>query len=150
MRNGSIAGGMLRVAALSIALSSSLLAYHHEAWSDPAANNFCDQAGESPDIIVGDISGDHIVSDVRRWGSTSGITAYSFSATSCNIGTCWADWFSEDSTHPVIAQNIFMLKDGRFSQIGQSWIKHAWGADSGSLCGACNPGAGSSTRATRW
>src|SRR5262249_46701914 len=41
---------------------------------------------------------------------------------------------------PVIAQKLFELKDGRFQQIGQSWIKHAWGADTGSMCGSCNPG----------
>jgi hypothetical protein len=33
-----------------------------------------------------------------------------------------------------------MMKDGRFQQIGQSWIKHAWGADDGTMCGSCNPG----------
>jgi len=106
-------------------------------------NNVCDQAGESPDIIVGEVGWDDGDTFVHRWGTIGGITAYSFAGTSCNIGTCWADWRQEDNTHPVIAQNMFKLRDGRFSQIGQSWIKHAWGADTGSLCGTCNPGDGS-------
>src|SRR5262249_25980551 len=92
---------------------------------------------------VGEVGWDDGDTFVHRWGTIGGITAYSFAGTSCNIGTCWADWRQEDNTHPVIAQNMFKLRDGRFSQIGQSWIKHAWGADTGSLCGTCNPGDGS-------
>src|SRR5262245_56536 len=134
----------LRAASLAVLGALALLGATRDARPETAdSNNYCDQVGESPDIIVGDIGGDQIVSDVRRWGTIGGITAYSFSATSCNIGTCWADWFQDDNTHPVISQNIFMLKDGRFQQIGQSWIKHAWGADHGSLCGSCLVGDGS-------
>ena len=102
-------------------------------------NNYCDQPGETPDIIVGDVGWDDDTF-VHRWGTIGGITAYSFAGTSCNVGTCWADWFETDNTHPVIAQNVFKLKDGRFQQVGQSWIKHSWGADTGSMCGTCNPG----------
>jgi len=137
-------GRSLRAASLAVAGALTLFASGRAARPDTAdTNNFCDQAGESPDIIVPLISGtsgNQIVPDVRRWGTIGGITAYSFSATSCNIGTCWADWYESDNTHPVIAQNLFMLKDGRFQQIGQSWIKHAWGADTGSICGGCNVG----------
>lgn len=137
----SIRGRTLRAASFAIAGALSLLAAPRDAKPAVAdGNNLCDQAGEAPDIIVGEISGDHIVADVRRWGTIGGITAYSFSATSCNIGTCWAEWFENENTHPVIAQNMFELIDGRFQQIGQSWIKHAWGADTGSKCGTCNPG----------
>ena len=41
--------------------------------------------------------------------------------------------------HPVIAQNIYRLKDGRFSQIGMSWLKHGWLStnSSDSACGSC-------------
>jgi len=40
-------------------------------------DNLCDVAGESPDIIVGDIT------NPRRWGESGGITAYSFRTDAC-------------------------------------------------------------------
>jgi len=136
----TIRGMSSRAVCAAFVAAMLLVASGREARPDPAEDNYCNQAGESPDIIVADISGDHIVQDVHRWGTLNGITAYSFSGTSCNIGTCWADWFMDDNTHPVIAQNMFQLKDGRFQQIGQSWVKHAWGSDVGNMCGTCNPG----------
>lgn len=116
-----------------------------DAGASPAdGNNVCDQAGESPDVIVGEIGwGDGDVDGfVTRWGTVSGITAYSFPGTACNIGTCWADWYSDSNAHPVIAQNMFKLKDGRFQQIGQSWVKHIAAAADESLCGSCLPADG--------
>ncbi|HKQ63256.1 MAG TPA: hypothetical protein VJS92_18350 [Candidatus Polarisedimenticolaceae bacterium] len=90
--------------------------------------NACDVAGEAPDVIVGDLDG------IERHGTSLGITAYSFGTWSCNVGTCWLNWFSETSEHPVIGQNMFRLKNGRFEQIGQSWLKHGFFALSEQLC----------------
>ncbi|HKQ63257.1 MAG TPA: hypothetical protein VJS92_18355 [Candidatus Polarisedimenticolaceae bacterium] len=90
--------------------------------------NQCDVAGEAPDVIVGDIDG------IFRYGASGGITAYSIGTWSCNVGTCWLNWFSETNQHPVIGQNMFRLKDGRFEQIGQSWLKHGFFALSDELC----------------
>jgi hypothetical protein len=103
-------------------------------------NNYCDQAGEAPDLIVGGVGWDDTDPEIHRWADIGGITAYSMAGTVCNIGTCWADWFADDNTHPVIGQNMFKLKDGRFQQIGQSWIKHTWAADTASYCGTCVAG----------
>ena len=83
------------------------------------SDNVCD-AGESPDLIVGEIRGG------SYWGTIGGISAYSFGTASCNLGTCQADWIGDSSQHPVIAQNLFRLKDGRFEHIGQSWVKHGF------------------------
>ncbi len=98
--------------------------------------NQCDVAGEEPDVIVGRIE------DMRRWGKVLDVTAFSFSTTSCNIGTCWLDWFDHpNNLHPVIGQNLFRLRNGRFEQIGQSWLKHGFFATSGTLNeGLCEPG----------
>jgi hypothetical protein len=93
----------------------------------------CSFSGKSPDVIVGEIVG------TTRWGAVGGITAYSFGTTSCNIGSCWLNWISSTGEHPVIGQNMFRLKDGRFEQIGQSWLKHGFTALAGSVCGTCTP-----------
>lgn len=85
-----------------------------------------------PDVIVGDLP------NVQRWGRTNGITAYSVATTSCNIGTERLDWIASTNNHPVIGQNMYRLKDGRFEQIGLSWLKHGFFALSGSLCTPCN------------
>ncbi|MCP3982706.1 MAG: hypothetical protein GY716_25730 [bacterium] len=93
--------------------------------------NECDEPGEEPDIIVGSIS------DANSYGSVGDIAGFSIGTVSCNIGTCWAEWLSGTPYHPVIGQNMFRLKDGRFEQIGQSWLKHGFATLNGGLCGSC-------------
>ena len=88
----------------------------------------CTFSGKSPDVIVGDLVG------TFRWGMIGGITAYSVGTTSCNIGSCWLNWISSTAEHPVIGQNLFRLRDGRFEQIGQAWLKHGFTALAGSVC----------------
>ncbi len=101
-----------------------------QAWAqDP---NVCDEEGESPDVIVGDLH------QVNSYGNVGDIYAYSVGTVSCNIGTCWLKWFSETNEHPVIGQNMIRLHDGRMTQIGQSWLKHGFFALSDTLCsGGC-------------
>jgi hypothetical protein len=90
--------------------------------------NLCDEPGEAPDLVVGDLY------DVARFGTTGGITGFSVATTSCNLGTCWAEWDGDTNAHPVIGQNMFRLKDGRFEQVGQSWVKHGFFALSQDFC----------------
>ncbi|MEE8386697.1 MAG: hypothetical protein V3S01_12355, partial [Dehalococcoidia bacterium] len=99
--------------------------------------NLCDEPGEAPDLIVGDLH------QVQRFGTQDGITAFSVGTVSCNIGTCWANWISSSNQHPVIGQNMYRYKDGRFEQIGQSWLKHGFFALSQDFCGACVQSDGS-------
>ncbi len=106
----------------------SLLVLDVMAQTEPGDNNACDLPGEFPDIIVGELYGIH------RWGTVGDITAYSFGSESCNIGTCEANWFAFGTDHPVIAQNMYRLKNGRFEQIGQSWVRHGFFALSQNLC----------------
>ena len=94
----------------------------------------CDP-GESPDIIVGDIWG-----GVARYPTLGGITAYALGTDACNLGTCWANFIQISSDHPIFGQNLFRLKNGRFEQIGQSWVKHTFGADQNDTCSnSCIP-----------
>jgi hypothetical protein len=85
-------------------------------------------AQSGPDVIVGAISGP------GNFGSSGGIYAYSLGTDSCNIGTVWLNWFAGTNQHPVIGQNIYRLKNGRFEQIGMSWLKHGFFALSLNLC----------------
>jgi hypothetical protein len=89
---------------------------------------------KKPDVVVGDIPA------VDGYGSLGGINAYSIATDACNVGTCWLNWDGDTAEHPVIGQNMYRLKDGRFEQIGQSWLKHGFAAAASSLCGECeNP-----------
>ncbi len=94
-------------------------------------NNPCDVDGEFPDVIVGSLHQE------QRYGHVGDLTAFSIGTNSCNVGTCWLDWFSHgmgSSLHPVIGQSMYRLKDGRFEMIGQSWLKHGFTALSINLC----------------
>ncbi len=82
-----------------------------------------------PDVIVGDLPG---LTDYARLGDTA---ALAVGTTSCNKGDQELDWYQlPDNRHPVIAQNMYRLKDGRMTQIGQAWLKHGFTALQGTLC----------------
>ncbi|MCB9846947.1 MAG: hypothetical protein H6814_00895 [Phycisphaeraceae bacterium] len=88
-----------------------------------------------PDVIVGNLH------DLRRWGTVGGQTSYSVGTTSCNIGDEWLDWLDNNVNHPVIAQDMFKYEpfsvgnsNGRFKQLGQSWLKHGFFALSNNIC----------------
>jgi len=93
-----------------------------------AQNNQCDEPGESPDVIVGSLH------QLQSYGMVGNMSAFAVGTTSCNVGTCWLSWISQTNEHPVIGQNMYRLKDGRFEQIGQSWLKHGFFALSQTLC----------------
>lgn len=77
--------------------------------------------------------------------SAPGIHAYAVGTTSCNIGNqplWWCDnttGYCDDDQHPVIGQNLYRLKEGRFEQIGMSWLKHGFLSlnTPDSACGNC-------------
>jgi hypothetical protein len=84
---------------------------------------------QQPDVIVFDVGVDFgNTNDIHYWGQSGGIAAYNIATQSCNIGNAQLDWFDAggDTRHPVISQNMFRLKDGRFEHLGQSWLKHGF------------------------
>jgi hypothetical protein len=86
-------------------------------------------SAQVPDVIVYDVGVDGgNTNDVHYWGQSAGIAAYSIATQSCNAGNAQVDWFTSNGStlHPVIAQNMFRLKDGRFEHLGQSWLKHGF------------------------
>jgi hypothetical protein len=105
-------------------------------------------AGSStgPDVTV--IYLGEFESGLENHGSVGGVRAYSVGTTSCNVGTqpvawcdngggCGAGTTSAD--HPVIAGNVYRLKNGRFQQLGKSWLKHGFLSTNtfDSACGSC-------------
>ncbi|NRA74809.1 MAG: hypothetical protein HRU16_02620, partial [Planctomycetes bacterium] len=97
---------------------------------------------QGPDVIVGDLP------NTNSYGSNTlsngeVIYAYSVATTSCNIGDANLSWIDNNNQHPVIAQDMFRLHDGRFTQIGSSWLKHGFCAlQNSGLCSGCNGGGG--------
>ncbi len=87
---------------------------------------------EGPDVIVGEIN-----SSVR-YTPVGAISAYSFGATSCNIGTEDALWIVGTPAHPLVHQAMYRLANGRIEQLGQSWLKHTFGTIDDGICGTCN------------
>lgn len=83
-------------------------------------------AAAGPDITVSSMA-----NNISKYNNQGPIAAYSFTTVSCNIGDADAIWIDCNSgndcnQHPVIAQNIYRLKDGRFEQIGLGWLKHGF------------------------
>ena len=93
----------------------------------------------SPDVVVFDLY------DTTRWGESGDTTAYSVGTESCNRGELPVSWISSTNQHPVIAQNLYRLANGRFEQLGMSWLKHGFLSVNGSACDTCQspPGGGS-------
>jgi len=105
-----------------------------------------------PDVTV------HTLTGPGNYPAAGGFEAYSLGTVSCNQGDTPLNWCdnlpngcptqgTSPDQHPVIAQNLYRFKDGRFEQIGMSWLKHGFTAlaisdpDCGN--GTCqNPGTG--------
>jgi hypothetical protein len=75
----------------------------------------------------------------------NGSVAVSMATTSCNVGTVDVPWLAPmEKQHPVIHMALYRLLDGRFEQIGVSWLKHGFYALSNNDCTPCeNPSDGS-------
>ncbi len=100
--------------------------------------NDCTPPSSGPDVIVGALTG------VTKWGLVGAVCGYSIGTDSCNVGTAPLSWVATTNQHPVIGQNAYRLKNGRFEQIGMGWLKHGFLALNQNLCCPCqNPGGGS-------
>lgn len=85
-----------------------------------------------PDIVAW-----YVANDVVYHGTSGGIGGYAISTTSCNFGDEVAAWYGGTNQTPLIGQNAYRMKDGRFEQIGMSWLKHSFCALSEPGCGTC-------------
>jgi len=90
------------------------------------------------DLAVSRVGGAPGNNDFAYYGQSGGISAYSFATTSCNVGNQTVRWGPGGSSdHPVIAQNIFRIANGRLEQLGYSFLKHGFCAVNETTCGSC-------------
>jgi hypothetical protein len=92
-----------------------------------------------PDIIVGDLP------DLEQFGSAGSQVGLVVATTSCNNGDQPVNFFELPNTdHPLVPQNLYRLSGGadnteRLEQLGQSWMKHTFGASEFDECDlGCN------------
>lgn len=100
---------------LTLVVTSSMLLADDAPVSDP-----------SPRTTGGDMTFCELF-DLRQFGRVGDIVGLSLATTSLNIGDAPLQWFiAPRPDHPFIVMNLYRLKDDRFEQIGQSWIKHGF------------------------
>ena len=94
-----------------------------------------------PDIIVGDLP-DMVQVDPVVVGSQVGL---GIATTSCNNGDQPVNFYAFPNTdHSFFPENLYRMSGGadntvRFEQIGQSWVKHTFGASEDDDCNlGCN------------
>lgn len=83
------------------------------------------------DVVVSDLPG------IVSYPPLGDIFAYAVGTTACNLGNQRANWIADTNQHPVIIQNMYRLRDGRFQQIGMSWVKHGFFVVAEDYCGQC-------------
>lgn len=94
------------------------------------------RAEDGPVALVPDVTIIYLPS-IGNYGSSGGFRGYSLGTTSCNVGSAPVNWCNDngssgcgngttDDDHPVIGQNLYRLRAGRFEQIGMSWLKHGF------------------------
>ena len=94
-----------------------------------------------PDVIAGNMA------DLYVAGAVGTQRALATAITTCNAGNAVVNFFAMPNTnHPAAAQNLYRMSGGsgnndRFEQIGQSWVKHTYGAEQANACSfGCQPG----------
>ena len=92
---------------------------------------------ECSDVVGPDLVSSAII-NVKKFGTVDAKTGYSFGFVACNLGSQPLDWDGNSEHHPVMAQNLYRLKNGRFEQIGMSWVKHVYAAGPGDYCCTCD------------
>jgi len=93
-------------------------------------------AGQNLDVSLGALSGIQQVGHEGVW--PDGRTGLSMRTTACNVGDTDVPWLAPmEENHPVIAMALYRQLDGRFEQIGVSWLKHGFFAQSNDVCDSC-------------
>jgi hypothetical protein len=128
-------GSTLLITVATVAIATiSIIAVNSDA-GRKKTNQRLSQIG--PDVVAWAIGGQNS-QDIDYGGSSDGIGGYSMATVSCNWGDTGLNWYGGTNNSPIIMQNMFRLKDGKFEQIGmQSFMKHSFCALSEPGCGDC-------------
>ena len=125
-----LATGVVVALAALIAAGSFAQGKGDAAAAAPPAPRNESVAAVGPDVVVFGFD-----DGVWAWGQSGGFVGYSVGTVSCNRGSTPLNWCATTSgcapgagndDHPAIGQNLYRLKDGRFEQIGLSWLKHGF------------------------
>jgi len=93
--------------------------------------------GAGLDLQLGGLQGLVVLGHQGRF--PSGRTGLSLTTTACNVGTVEIPWQAAMQTgHPGISMALYREQGGRFEQIGLSWMKHGFFAQSNSFCVPCS------------
>ena len=89
------------------------------------------------DLEMGALQSLVVLGHVGEFGL--GRTGFSLTTIACNVGDVEIPWSAPmDEGHPGIAMGLFREHEGRFEQVGVSWIKHGFFAQSNSACTPCS------------
>ena len=115
-----------------LVVANAVLSAQSSAW---ARQGGCGSS-TGPDVVIGELP------NIGKWGTVGGITSYSLATTACNFGDAVLPWYDSTNQHPVIAQHLYRYRNGRFEQLGISWVKHGFGAltQNACSCGCIDPG----------
>ncbi|MHC5111994.1 MAG: hypothetical protein ACYTHJ_19195 [Planctomycetota bacterium] len=145
LRGQSIATLHIDAGALWIGGDEPQIIEQQEAPADnlvevPAGDSNVAAAGSGPDMVFCQLYG------LQQFGRLGSFVGMALATTSWNVGTEPLVWYQNpDNRHPFIVGNVFRLKDDRFEQIGQSWIKHGFCALDSSQCTTTCQGTGCTT-----
>ncbi|MFT3684860.1 MAG: GC-type dockerin domain-anchored protein [Phycisphaerales bacterium] len=86
-----------------------------------------------PDVTVGNLidtayygGGTVWMADKDGPSTATDVYSYATGTDSWNIGDVPVEWQASNPLHPVIGQQMYRQKNGRFEQIGISWLKHGF------------------------
>ena len=89
-------------------------------WIPVAVGVMAARVFAGPDIALCEITA------VTSWGTLDSTMAYSIGTNTVNVGSDSLDVIQASNRHPVLGHNMYRLTDGRFEQIGQSWVTHGF------------------------
>ncbi len=89
-----------------------------------------------PDVTLADPN------DMSNYGLVGNVRGYAIGSYTCNIGNAGLLWANNGT--PGLAMNMYRLHNGRFQQIGWSFVKRACcvGQNTFAVCGTCTPSTG--------
>ncbi|MCA9292292.1 MAG: hypothetical protein KDA20_00600 [Phycisphaerales bacterium] len=96
---------------------------------------YCPILGPGPDVTLCEAYGFGSTGRVNGGNLSGAATGFTLGTTSWNVGQAQLLWEQmPDPDHPKITVQVYRLKDGRFENIANHWIKHGFFALSSQQC----------------